>query len=800
MTPRNFLSVSALLVASLAGSLAAQNPPVETVPVETMNPDERTITLSPFTVDASTDRGYYATHAISGSRLNEPIKNVPLSITVITPELMQDLDVDRYDDALRFTSSYNADNGRIRGLTAFNNNRNSAGIDGELETTGIDRIEVVKGPATLMYGVTAAGGQVNAISKKAKLQRNAYQIDAQVGSESRFRARLDANQVLITDRLATRLNLKYEKIDHLYLDTSEQTAKFLQWTTTYRPFRKTTFTLEVEANRPERSNGSSLPTETNPAGLPNAQVPLTVLYGAPERWDLFDGTVKVRNDHTIWRFDWEQNWIRGLDTLVTVNFQDRPRDRQSPSVSITNADVDGDGLVDRAMRVNWRRDDYSVDARTYEAMAKYTFTAGKVEHGFLARVQKRTYDDRSLTYRAPTSQDSFVKLSGVSDWSDNFAREPAGVTYNEVFKNSGMWDNTSDLRQYSASYMPKLTTDHGVYRFTYGVIRSKQIKTDGRPFDDATWILPDPVPPSAIQPEGGARRILATDLQEGTTTLAGVSYSPNDTFTFYGVVTGSFRPTAVRNSFGQILPPRRGETTETGFKFDNLFNGLVSGTVSYFNTLELNNNKVEPNIPRNTSLATDGLPLFTYDPVANVWTQRPGAVFDPNGPKGDQVAVGRYGSEGWDAEFVFRVARRAQAVFSYTYIDAGVVYDPDPRQIGRIDSNTAKHTIGVFGKYWFTQNALKGLNLTAGFRWSSDKVDLYEYINGENVLYERDGDFSFALGAYYEFDLGRNRTFFQLNIDNIFAPDRAVGFRSNSRDRYKFDQPTTWKLMSGIRF
>jgi outer membrane receptor protein involved in Fe transport len=194
------------------------------------------------------------------------------------------------------------------------------------------------------------------------------------------------------------------------------------------------------------------------------------------------------------------------------------------------------------------------------------------------------------------------------------------------------------------------------------------------------------------------------------------------------------------------------------------------------------------------------LPLFTYDPAANVWTQRPGAVFDPNGPRGDQVAVGRYGSEGWDAELVFRVARRAQAVVSYTYIDAGVLYDPDSRQIGRIDANTAKHTIGVFGKYWFTQDALKGLNLTAGFRWSSDKVDLYEYIAGENVLYERDGDFTFALGAYYEFDLGRNRTFFQLNIDNIFAPDRSVGFRSNSRDRYKFDQPTTWKLMSGIRF
>jgi outer membrane receptor protein involved in Fe transport len=762
--------------------------------------DDDTIVLSAFTVDASTDRGYYATHAISGSRLNEPIKNVPLSITVITPELMNDLDVDRYDEALRFTAAYNPANGRIRGLTAFGNNRNSAGIDGELETAGIDRIEVVKGPATLMYGVTAAGGQINAISKRALLRRNTYRVDAQVGSESRFRARLDANQVLIQDVFATRVNLKTERYDNRFLDTAKTKSNFLQWATTYKPFRSTTLSLEVEANRPERSNSPTLITENNSVGQPNSSIPIAVLYGAPIDWDLYDGTQRLRNEHTIYRFDWEQEWLPGLVSLASVNVQDRPRDRHSPSTSITNFDVNADGIMDRAIRVNWRRDTYEVDARTYEAMLRYTFDTGNLTHSFLTRYQRRTFDDRSLTFRAPVSQDTYVRLSGVTDWSNNYARPPANVAYTEVFKNSGMWDNTSDLRQYSASYMPRLTTDHGTYRLTAGVIRSKQIKTDGRPFDDATWTRPDPLPVSAIQPWGGARRVLATDLQEGTTTLWGASYAPNDLFTFYGVVTGNFRPTARRTSFGELLPPQRGRTTETGLKFDNVLKGLVSGTITYFNTEELDKDRNDPNIPNSNSIGTDGLPLFTYDAASNVWTRRPGAVFNPNGPRGDWLSVGRYGSQGWDTELIVQVAKQAQAILTYAYIDAETLFDPDVRQIGRIDSQTAKHTVGVFGKYSFDNEALRGLDLTLGFRWSTPKVDLYDYIDGQNVLYELEGDFNFAFGAQYHFRVGQSRPFIQLNVDDIWAQDRVVGNRSNSRDRFKFDRDPTWKLMAGVRF
>lgn len=792
------LAVATLLLARGASSLSAQ-PTAAATPPSASDKDD-VVVLSAFTVNSGTDRGYQAVNSISGSRLNEPIKNVPLSITVITPELLSDLDADTYDEALKFQSSYNPSNQRIRGLTAFVNNRNSAGVDGELDTTSIDRVEVVKGPATLMYGVTAAGGQVNAISKRAGMHRNRYTFDAQVGSFDRLRFRGDLNQVILPGKLATRLSLKTEEASNPDSDFSKRSADFAQWTTSYQPFTGTMLTFEIEANRPEQPlNNAILRQDANTTGLPNSSIPFAVLYGTPEKWEYSKGTARRRLEHTIYRLDWEQKWIPGLVSLVTYNVQDRVRKGDNTSLSNTSTPPTG-GAAGRYLRVNWRDENYTVDATTFESMVKYDFGSNPAwKHSFLLRYQNRQYDDRNIVIRSPVTQDSFVRLTGVTDWSNNYALRPNNLTFTEVFKDSSIWDNTSDLEQYSASYMPKFETSHGTLRLTYGVVSQKQIKTDGRPFTAANYALRDPLPVSVIEPSGGARVIRATDVQEGTTTLAGASFAPNDHYTFYTVVTGSFRPTATRNSFGQILPPRRGKTNEWGVKFDNLFGDRISGSLAYFNTLEYNNNRRDPNIPNNTSLATDGLPLFTQDAAGN-YVQRPGAVFDPNGPAGDQVAVGRYRSTGWDTEIFVRLVGNFDSILTYSYIDAATEFDPDTLQIGRIDSGTAKHTIGVFGKYSFREGVLKGLQLTAGYRWSTKAADQYRVVNGQSILFEREGDNTYSLGARYSKRFNRVEWFAQTNIDDIWAPDREVGNRSNSTVRYKFDTEVSWKLMTGVSF
>lgn len=833
--------VALLLIGALSRGVLAQ-------PAATDEPSEIIYELDTFFVDPSKDRGYQATTSMSGSRLNEEIRHVPLSISVVTPELMADLDPTSYTDALLFSSSFNPETGTIRGLTAFANNRNSSGIDGQLDTTGIDRIEVVKGPATLMYGVTAAGGQVNAIAKRASVSDSSYAADVQAGSQDRFRARADINQVIIKNVLAARVNLKYETYGDPRVDTSASETSYFQITSQYRPFKNTRINFEIEANRPEQSlslvdnrwaSGLNM-LEVKPAGYPNSEIPVAEIYGAPEDWDPYHGTALRKEDHTIYRLDWEQNWIDGLNSLFSFNYQNRPRIEDSLNTSFTNKDVDNDGKTDRVYRTNWRESDYEIDSWTWEAMLNYKKQIGRWGHSALLRWQYRQYDDRRITTRSRTSSDTYTRLSDVRDWATNHTPKPANLVYDEIFKNSGIWDNTSDLKQYSASYMPSYETDLGTFRVSFGAIYSRQLKTDGRPFTAANWVLKDPLPVSAVEPAGGERTILATDLQEGTTTLAGVSYTvPDEYLTFYSVLTGSFRPTSRRNSFGELLPPRRGETTEVGVKFDKFLDGRLSGTVSFFSTDEYDTDRNDLNVPNRNSegyflvggkevtvdAAGKDIPIYQYDTATNSYrlvdrftvqtayeapvatgnvTVSPGTYdlfFNPNGPKGDYRAVGRYRSEGWDSELFIRVVKNSQMVLSYTYIDAGTVYDPDYTQIGRVNAGTAKHNLGVFGKYWFEEGLLSGLELFGGYRWSTDKVDSYIVSNGTVVGYDRPGDRSLSLGGRYRFEIGKVGCEIQLNVDNITAQDRALGYQSTlTRDRYYYDNDMTWKLMASVIF
>jgi iron complex outermembrane receptor protein len=65
--------------------------------------DDEAFTLSPFTVEAT--RGYTATSTISGTGLNTPLANVPMSINVITSDFLDDSNIGDFEKALDYNSS-----------------------------------------------------------------------------------------------------------------------------------------------------------------------------------------------------------------------------------------------------------------------------------------------------------------------------------------------------------------------------------------------------------------------------------------------------------------------------------------------------------------------------------------------------------------------------------------------------------------------------------------------------------------------------------------------------------------------
>ena len=72
------------------GSGFAQTAPVPPV-TSTAIPPAEIVELSPFTVNAATDKGYRAENTLAGSRLNTSLRDTPASLTVFTKEFLDDI-------------------------------------------------------------------------------------------------------------------------------------------------------------------------------------------------------------------------------------------------------------------------------------------------------------------------------------------------------------------------------------------------------------------------------------------------------------------------------------------------------------------------------------------------------------------------------------------------------------------------------------------------------------------------------------------------------------------------------------
>lgn len=131
-------------------------------------------------VDTITVQAEVEAPAVTGTKTETPPLLQPQSLGVIDAELMRDQHVVKLEDAIRNVAGvtiggyYNDwDYFRIRGFDAGYNTRQdgllaSPGYWMTPETSGFERIEVLKGPASMLYGRSALGGMVNMVSKKPK--------------------------------------------------------------------------------------------------------------------------------------------------------------------------------------------------------------------------------------------------------------------------------------------------------------------------------------------------------------------------------------------------------------------------------------------------------------------------------------------------------------------------------------------------------------------------------------------------------------------------------------------------------
>lgn len=196
--------------------------------------DRKPVVLSPFEVSTEKDTGYVATDTLAGSRLNTALVDTPASISVMTSEFLADIGATDVSAAIEYglnsgndigggTTNVGASTGnglvgnefnfQIRGYRNAELTRDYFPTTIEADAFNIDRIEIARGPNSLIFGVGGPGGIINTTPKSAMLNRNVTELTLRTGSWNERRASLDANQALPSGKLAARVNALYQDKD-----------------------------------------------------------------------------------------------------------------------------------------------------------------------------------------------------------------------------------------------------------------------------------------------------------------------------------------------------------------------------------------------------------------------------------------------------------------------------------------------------------------------------------------------------------------------------------------------------------
>ena len=153
------------------------------------------------------DQGYVAKNSRSATKINTPLSETPRSVSVVTEEQMKDRNVQTISEALRYSGGvqagfYGEDNKQdwfiIRGFKQANNGLfmdgsriySSAFYSWQIDPYMLERIEVLKGAASVLYGQTPPGGLINLQSKRPTADaRN--EVGMQFGSFGRKQINAD---------------------------------------------------------------------------------------------------------------------------------------------------------------------------------------------------------------------------------------------------------------------------------------------------------------------------------------------------------------------------------------------------------------------------------------------------------------------------------------------------------------------------------------------------------------------------------------------------------------------------------
>ncbi|MEH2392109.1 MAG: TonB-dependent siderophore receptor [Nostoc sp.] len=290
-----------LIFSVVSTASSAQQPQPQTSPTpEPSQPSAQNDEPIELVVTGEQD-GYGATDASSATRTDTPIRDIPQSIQVIPRQVIEDRVITDPDDAVRTVSGVIPSNPSYEGaLSAFsirgfdsgsNVLRNGVreidfGSTSRNDLTNIERVEILKGPASVLYGQGSLGGAVNIVTKQP-LRDPFYNLEFLTGSYDLYRGAVDFSGPLNDSRTVLyRLNAFYQD-SNTFIDFSRNNRWLVNPVVSWQISPNTKLTIEGDVSKTVSQTSAGLPAVGTVLPNPNGKIPINRFIGEPGDFETF---------------------------------------------------------------------------------------------------------------------------------------------------------------------------------------------------------------------------------------------------------------------------------------------------------------------------------------------------------------------------------------------------------------------------------------------------------------------------------------------------------------------------------
>jgi iron complex outermembrane receptor protein len=676
------------------------------------------------------ERTYKNTSSFAGTKTETPLKLVPQAISYVTKEVIDDQQAFKTSDVLKNLSGVNVfsfynNDFSLRGFRAsnalINGLRDPTNSWGQSLLPNVERVEVMKGPASALFANTDPGGTVNTVTKKP-LDEERKAISFATGSYNTFRITSDFTGPMNKEKnLLYRLNLAYQNAQSFRVLQGSQDVVIAP-SVSFIPSERTKVNIDFVYSKLKSRLDRGQP-----------------IFGASAGADLYSTPISFALGK-------ENDYIHEVNLYTTASLQHKFSDRISLNASYMKFLYDEDLLEHRTSNR------YAVDVDGVEIPTLMEMQT--------IRRKRKNYNDNVTLYFVTDFNTSFLKhklLVGY-DYIQNVA-PVGGSNYNaQGYRNAA---NNGVINTYNPAnrdnylirdnrpvpnvpHFDLVNPNYSISEISgYFNVSSAQAVT--KYYVNGVY-LQDQISWGKFQALLAFRQEYYVDIlnyqkpdskkvkQDAFIPRFGLVYTPIEPVSLYATYAQGYQPQTAGTigdpeRYGGPFDPLTSVMYEGGAKTELLSKQLSINLAVYH--IELNNILINANDPQNPDRLRQ---------------------------------LGQQQSRGVELDVYGQILPNLGVTANFASNKTFITESANEEEIGNILPNAPRNKAGLWAKYTFTTPALKGIGIGAGANYVSSRTTLSNILTLPSYVVA-------DVALYYTID----RFKLSVNLNNVFNKTHWVG-------------------------